>query len=404
MKKGTLIYPRKLNGSFWGITTFFNPSGYKNKIRNYKKFRRYSKKQGLRLLTVELAFEDRPFELKDGDADIIIQIRGKDNNVMWQKEALLNIGLKNLPHDCDKICWLDCDIIFEDKNWIKETSRLLEQYKAVQPYYQCFRLFQGFEDSFLRYYLARLFFEEKQRGIASKVFNEGPEILDEEKKYHGETGFAFALRKEVLQEAGFYDKDVIVGTGDNLMVFACYGKTDKLNKFVKVKKADQDLIDWSNRIFDKVRGSVCYSRGNILHLWHGYILERNDYEKRKSLLVKSKFNQLKDIRKNKDGIWEWASDKSKLHKQMHEFFLSRNEDRESLSGKERRRGLLSLFIFRFVSIADRNIGKVGLIIKKITPGFYFLLKGLEKNQISSFLRSKMYKGYKKVKKKKGVRK
>ena len=32
-------FPEKLPGSFWGITTFYNPQRYKNKIENYRKFR-----------------------------------------------------------------------------------------------------------------------------------------------------------------------------------------------------------------------------------------------------------------------------------------------------------------------------------------------------------------------------
>ena len=59
--------PEKLNGTFWGITTYYNPQKYRNKIENYRKFRNASKRQGLKLLTVELAFGDNDFELKKSD-------------------------------------------------------------------------------------------------------------------------------------------------------------------------------------------------------------------------------------------------------------------------------------------------------------------------------------------------
>ncbi|MEI6850247.1 MAG: hypothetical protein WCK29_04375, partial [archaeon] len=136
-------FPKKLPGSFWGISTFFNPTGYKNKYENYKLFREASKAQGLKLCVVELAFDDAPFELTKKDAEILIQIRGNKNNIMWQKEAMLNLGLKNLPRDCDKIAWIDCDIIFKNENWVAETSKLLEKYNVVQPFKYVLRMAKG---------------------------------------------------------------------------------------------------------------------------------------------------------------------------------------------------------------------------------------------------------------------
>ena len=41
MKKNNQLipkFPKKLPGTFWGITTFFNPKNYENRIKNYKIF------------------------------------------------------------------------------------------------------------------------------------------------------------------------------------------------------------------------------------------------------------------------------------------------------------------------------------------------------------------------------
>ncbi len=122
--------PKKLAGTFWGVSVFLNPAGYKNKIKNYRLFRQSSKKQGLNLLTVELAFGKAPFELKKEDAEILIQL--KTDQILWQKERLLNIGIKNLPSDCDKFAWIDADIFFLNDKWIEQTCDLLEKYAIVQ--------------------------------------------------------------------------------------------------------------------------------------------------------------------------------------------------------------------------------------------------------------------------------
>jgi hypothetical protein len=134
MKAGKTIpeLPRKLKGNFWGIATFFNPCRYAIRLTNYKKFREANRKRGLKLICVELAFGASPYELLDDDAEIMV--RRRTTSVLWQKERLLNCALKYLPEDCDKVAWLDADLLFLNDYWIKEMSDLLNSYAVVQPF------------------------------------------------------------------------------------------------------------------------------------------------------------------------------------------------------------------------------------------------------------------------------
>ena len=59
-------------------------------------------------------------------ADILVQIHGGD--VMWQKECLLNIALQRVPKNCDKIAWLDCDIVFGSNDWAEQASHALDSF------------------------------------------------------------------------------------------------------------------------------------------------------------------------------------------------------------------------------------------------------------------------------------
>lgn len=124
--------PRHLPGELWGITTFYNPAGYTNKMTHLRRFAHGVRAQGLRLMVVELAFGDAPFEVPAGLSDRLVRRRAE--SVLWQKERLLNIGLRDLPTACDKVCWLDADLIFENDDWASETSRLLDSYVVVQPF------------------------------------------------------------------------------------------------------------------------------------------------------------------------------------------------------------------------------------------------------------------------------
>ena len=270
-------FPKKLPGSFWGITTFFNPAGYKNKYENYKIFRENLKKQGLKICAVEVAFSNRPFELKKEDAEILIQIRGNEKNLMWQKERMMNIGLKNLPKDCDKIAWLDCDIIFENQNWVKETSELLEEYVVVQPFSLCVWLPKN---------KIKIEIEKIPWGVMNgqKTNSRAYNYQKKEKKdlstyiEAGHVGFAWVARKEIFKKINFYDK-TIIGSGDLFFIDAAYNR--KMEKhFLEIsKKMKKDYLIWKKKMYMNTKGSVTFTKGNLFHLWHGDQNNRN-YKKR----------------------------------------------------------------------------------------------------------------------------
>src|SRR5438045_2016831 len=93
--------PDRTGKDLWAITCYFNPAGYRRRLANYRIFR---ERLTIPLLAIELAYGSN-FELNEKDADILIQLRGRD--VMWQKERLLNVALQSVPPTCHKIAWLD---------------------------------------------------------------------------------------------------------------------------------------------------------------------------------------------------------------------------------------------------------------------------------------------------------
>src|SRR3972149_9022648 len=98
-------------GSLWAITTYYNPAKYQQRLANYRIFR---KNLIVPLLTLELSF-NTDFELHRDDADVLVQIQG--GSVLWQKERLLNVGLRRLPQYVTKVALFDLDIVFSDTEW-----------------------------------------------------------------------------------------------------------------------------------------------------------------------------------------------------------------------------------------------------------------------------------------------
>ena len=314
-------FPEKLPGTFWGITAFFNPAKYCNKIENYRKFRESSKKQGLNLLAVEFAFDQEPFELSKEDADILIQIRGGD--VLWQKERLLNVGLENLPEDCDKVAWLDCDIIFEDNNWVKETSKLLEKYIVMQPFSFCVRLpWSGVIDEVKSLPFGN---EEAQRFYSAAYANINPPVKDEMAEYlkYGHPGFSWAIRKSVIDKAKFYDRNAL-GFADVITAHALCGlelNSDWVNCSEALKK---DLKKWFFMLKKEVKGSVFFVEGILFHLWHGDHKNRT-HGQISGLTRKYNFDPKEDIGIDKNKALVWTSDKNELHREIEDYFFDRKE-------------------------------------------------------------------------------
>jgi hypothetical protein len=367
-------YLQELPGSLWGITTFYNPAGYRNKSQNYRRFRKAAQVQGLKLVTVELAFGRQDFELNKDDADILVQLRGDDQNILWQKEALLNVGLNHLPEDCDKIVWLDCDVIFKNENWIKETASLLERYIIVQPYSDCVRLAKNvFDIKSMEMIPEGPFTGQRWHGIACGVVQNGVQVL---KKYstHGHLGYAWAARREIFDQVGFYDR-FILGSGDVIMSYAFYANDNdsSSSKLLASDSLKKDREAWAKIAHEKVKSSVYFTSGAILHLWHGEHQNRQ-YSARHKILVENAFDPSLDIRKNKEGIWEWSSDKPSLHRAVREYFFQRRENvlipfKQSESDYKK-----GSFLFKFDQVYLDVLAFWGSFVRRKFPKFYVWLK------------------------------
>jgi hypothetical protein len=106
--------------NLWAVTSYFNPVGYRRRRENFRVFR---EQLTLPLVAVELSFNGC-FELQPEDAEILIQIHGRD--VMWQKERLLNVAVQSLPAACTQVAIVDCDVVFVRPDWTAALSRRLE--------------------------------------------------------------------------------------------------------------------------------------------------------------------------------------------------------------------------------------------------------------------------------------
>ncbi len=284
------------------ITTFFNPNDYINIKHNYQKFSNNIKNKS-DLFTIELSYNGDFFI----ESENCVRINGSDDNVLWQKERLLNILIKKIPKEYTNIAWVDCDILFENENWIEECNQKLEEYKVVQLYDHANRL-----DEFGNVELV-------SKGIIKRIDEINSIDINLSK---GIPGFAWAIRREVIEEIDFLDTQII-GGGDSLM---CYSFLGQRNGFVSNqmnKEWFNHYANWfekTNKIVDK---SVYYVSGIITHLYHGKMTNRK-YNERYKVLSEYGFNPSKHLIKDKNDLWE-IKDKD-LSNKLKIYFETRNED------------------------------------------------------------------------------
>jgi hypothetical protein len=312
----------------WAITSYFNPMGYRTRLANYRIFRRHLP---VPLLTVEQGY-DGGFELNASDATTLVQVPARD--VMWQKERLLNLALDALPAECDVVVWLDSDILFDRSDWPERAVEALDTSVMVQLFSRtCYlpRVVDFSRPLAEQRYLQR---RSTASGLVAGVLQENTlstslELL----KAHGmaldyANGHAWAMRRDLLQTAGFYEA-MIVGGGDYVFLQAALGQFDAVRKghgwTAPASLQYQHYLRWAERLHTVVQGRIGMVPGDIFNLWHGELLDRR-YMPRHEILVSHDFDPDRDIAVDEHGSLRWNSDKPALHATVRDYFRGRQED------------------------------------------------------------------------------
>ncbi len=299
--------------SLWVVSCFFNTASYQTPLNNFRLFADSLARQGVPLLTVEVAFGDNPFVLPDKYR----VIRLRSNSVLWQKERLLNHAVDELPGDCDKVAWVDADILWPDATWAERATDLLSvgynRCNVVQLFDGALRLFPGQQE-----------WTEKNPWGSGLWWEPGSVFrLQNGRQLAGSAmGFAWAAQREWLECVQLYDRSVL-GSGDFILLNALFNSTFKWGH----SPLDDDIAAWQTKFSSRLlRPRVGYVAGTICHLFHGNLKNRQ-YQSRHNILKKHNYLPLLDV-VERNHVWEWSSDKPALHQAVRDYFFARKEDEE----------------------------------------------------------------------------
>lgn len=285
------------------ICCHFNPMKYQKPLENYLIFRHDLKSP---LTTIELSF-DGNFDIEDA-----IHIHGNPQNIMWQKEKLLNILIEQ--SSSDKIAWLDADVLFENENWYEETIAKLDDHPVVQLFETID--FLGPDDLPRKTFLSTINnmykAESWSKEDVSSGFAKG-----------GAPGFAWAARKEAIP-GGLLDRHVM-GSADLYMIYAWLGIWNgKLVQGIN-PEYQKHFLKSAAPYFKAVKGGIGCISGHIAHLYHGSLKNRH-YFKRRDYLVQNNYDPENDIILDNNKLWKWATNKPDMQKDISRYFALRRED------------------------------------------------------------------------------
>ena len=287
------------------LAAFFNPCGYRSSVGNFRWFHQKLQRQGVKLIFAEIAFGDGPFELED--LGPVLQVRTE--NVMWQRERLVNHLIGMLPGSYTKIAWVDTDIVFSNEHWYAETSEALDSVPVVQPYRSAVWLDQQGGIMF-----------EKLGVVAAADLQ--PHLLGDPIGTH--PGFAWAARRELLEKHGVPDF-CIVGGNDIVFANAIYGiqRPEEWDPYSTPLR--KKINDWSKRFNNDINGSATHVDGFAYHLWHGNRKYRQ-YLERHRALRQYDFDPEVHIEVDGDGTWRWTTEDQGMKDTVMNFFRNRRED------------------------------------------------------------------------------
>lgn len=319
------------------VAVVSNPARFHSRYRLFREFeKRMLATPGVHLVTVELAYGDRSFEVTSNLNPDHVQLRANDE--LWAKENLINIGVSRLPSNWEYVAWVDADVEFMNPNWVQETLHQLQTHSIVQMFHtaadlgprgEIVQLHLGFA---YQYVLGspRTWRFQPNRALLPREFAEQPYMAaaGQQARMQGaywHPGFAWACDRETFNALGGLIDWAILGAGDHHMALSLIGEAEFSIPGGVSEPYRRGILAFQDRATSHVRGDVGYVDGTILHHWHGKKGDRK-YLERWTVLIDNDFDPSKDIKKDWQGIYQLEPGKPRLRDQIRQYFRQRNED------------------------------------------------------------------------------
>jgi hypothetical protein len=321
------INSAKLNTSkFYVISVVSNPIRYSTRYKLFRQFQQHMRDLGAKVVVVEQAFGQRPFEVTERDNPLHVQVRTQHE--LWHKENMINLGINYLTQidpDWEYVAWIDGDVHFQRHDIIEETAHQLQHYDFVQMFSHAIDMGPNMnplalQNGFMWSYLENNCKPPQGHGHG------GYYGASKGKFWH--PGFAWAARRRAFEKISLLDT-AILGAGDHHMALAMIGQAAKSTPSGVSKEYKDAVMNWQSVIEYHCNRNVGYVPGTITHYWHGTKANRK-YSERWKILIDNKYNPVTDITRDSQGLYR-LNDYStprfiRLRDDIRAYFRERAED------------------------------------------------------------------------------
>jgi hypothetical protein len=306
------------NSDLHVVCAVFNPIRWASRLALYKNFEQHMLDSGVTLTLVECALGGRPFELAARPHVTHIPVRAK--TLAWNKENLINLGIQRLPEGAQRVAWIDADVEFRSADWVIDTLHALEQYPVVQPWSEALDLGPDGSPMFIKGSHIQTSF--------CKVWRHFGQIPSPPYAY-AHPGYAWAARRGALDALGGLIETSGLGAADHQMAMAMVGNITNAIHGETTADYQQYIRAWAKRAEHVVAGRLGYVQGVIEHSFHGEKRKRQ-YHNRWQILIDHEFSPTTDLRRNAQGVVEFAGNKPELEIDVDRYYRQRDEDQNTL--------------------------------------------------------------------------
>lgn len=294
--------PSASGGDFCVMACHFNWANFNRPRQNLARFARQMHGAGVPLFGIELHLNTQdPFTR---GWENWTQVECAHKSIMFQKEALLNLLEPTVPEWYKKLAWVDGDVFFDNRDWHKEASALLDEFKVCQLFTTCH-------------------FTDKDGSVMYRWPGSASVATPDLKRTH--TGFAWAAQRELWRNGGLFPWS-ITGAGDVFMAASFLG-CDLMPDYMDSLGAEHGGVRfkaWDSAIRAWCKGECAYVSGSLFHEWHGSHANRK-YTERKAVLASLDLER--DVFLNEQGILQWTELAPKeLKEYVANYFIQRSED------------------------------------------------------------------------------
>lgn len=265
------------------ITAHFNWAGYRRPVANLLRFLREMDRCGIPVYGMELYRSGTEPLMARNCRWLCLEVG--DDQILWQKEPMLNRIAREVPGHIGCIAAVDADIYFSNPRWVDLSLRALETTPAIQPFSEA------------------VWGNERGRAEMTRTCAARHGLTNE---WNTHPGFAWAFRREFFDTVGFYPWSV-TGSGDTvtatgLLGIERFGSTDKAIGGINLANGIAD--EWIAQARDFMdRRTAGWIPGQVWHEWHG---TRGDRQYVHRHLIMEQIDAREHVRLNADGILEWT--------------------------------------------------------------------------------------------------